>query len=532
MQKSPRLSPGKTNFSRRSMKSWRTLNQSKSDKYMRTTIKYGDSDNEKIEFETKNVSIIGGNGAGKSSLMRKIRQQNPTFTIISAHKNLTIKQGLYRANDDTWLAQNKSHFSSPESSTHVPGNNNSVQDDFNQMIEIVFRDYTDESVTALNNGKKLEEINRKLDVIFEIWNLIFIDKKLLYNDKKIKVRASGEESCYDIENLSDGERSALYVLIKVILSDSSPTIIIDEPETFLNPSILNQLFDECEKIKNESSFIYFSHDLEFVTTRKNNSIFWIKEYKFPHTWSILPTEPNSIPEELIVKVVGAKKQKILFVESENNKDAQLYQLIYPDFKVWPVGGCENVINYTKAFNSRTEKFNKEYFGLIDRDLKTDAQVTSLEQDKVFCLFVAVYENLFLNKEIIKFVFTHLGKTDFDEKFAELEAEVKTKVLDDNFRLGYKKSKIQQLFNQDIDLIAKGEKQFTPDFTVYENEITTLGSDTYENILKSFNQKNLKGCVTKLDTTWADWQNQILNIFNTDRADDFRKKFLEFMPEIK
>lgn len=500
---------------------------------MPTTIKYGGSENEKIEFNTKNVSIIGGNGSGKSSLMRKIKQQNAGFTIISAHKNLVIKQGQYRAQDDIWLTQNKSHFKSPTAGdTHTPSDNNSVQDDFNQMIEIVFRDYTDESVTALNNGKKLDEINRRLDVIFGIWNSIFIDKKLLYKDKKIKVQVVGEENYYDIENLSDGERSALYVLIKVILSDSSPTIIIDEPETFLNPSILNQLFDECENIKNESNFIYFSHDLEFVTTRKDNSIFWIKEYKHPHTWSILPTDPENIPEELIVKVVGAKKQKILFVESENNKDAQLYQLIYPNFKVWPVGGCENVINYTKAFNSRTEKFNKEYFGLIDRDLKSDTQVTSLERDKVFCLPVAVYENLFLNKEIIKFVFTHLGKADFDTKFAELETEVKTKVLDTNFKLGYKKSKIQQLFNQEIESIAKGEKQFTPDLTVYETEITALWSDTYENILKSFNQKNLKGCVTKLDTTWPDWQNQILNIFNTDKADTFRKEFLKFMPDIK
>ena len=497
------------------------------------TIKYGSQETENIQFSTKNVSIIGGNGSGKSSLMRKIKQQNAGFTIISAHKNLVIKQGQYRAQDDIWLTQNKSHFKSPTAGdAHTPSDNNSVQDDFNQMIEIVFRDYTDESVTALNSGKKLDEINRRLDVIFGIWNSIFIDKKLLYKDKKIKVQVVGEESYYDIENLSDGERSALYVLIKVILSDSSPTIIIDEPETFLNPSILNQLFDECENIKNDSNFIYFSHDLEFVTTRKDNSIFWIKEYKHPHVWSILPTDPENIPEELIVKVVGAKKQKILFVESENNKDSQLYQLIYPDFKVWPVGGCENVINYTKAFNSRTEKFNKEYFGLIDRDLKSDIQVASLEGDKVFCLPVAVYENLFLNKGIIKFVFTYLGKPDFDTKFTEFETEVKTKVLDDNFKLGYKKSKVQQLFNQEIEAIAKGEKQFTPELAVYETEITTLGSDTYENVLRSFNQKNLKGCVSKLDTTWPDWQNQILNIFNTDKADDFRKEFLKIMPEIK
>jgi hypothetical protein len=68
--------------------------------------------------------------------------------------------------------------------------------------------------------------------------------------------------------------------------------------------------------------------------------------------------------------------------------------------------------------------------------------------------------------------------------------------------------------------------------VYDAEITTLGSGTYEDILKSFNQKNLKGCVVKLDTIWPDWQNQILNIFNTNKADDFRKEFLKFMPDIK
>lgn len=497
------------------------------------TIKYGNAENEKIEFKTKNVSIIGGNGSGKSSLMRKIKQQNSNFTIISAHKNLTIKQGLYRANEDSWLIENKSHYKSPTSGdTHTPSDNNSVQDDFSQMIEIVFRDYNDESVEAFNSGKTLKDISRRLDKIFGVWNLIFTDKKLLYKNKKIEVQVVEEESYYDIENLSDGERSALYVLIKVLLADSSPTIIIDEPETFLNPSILNHLFDECEKMKSDANFIYFSHDLEFVTTRKDNTIFWIKEYKHPHTWNILPTDPQEIPEELIVKVVGAKKQKILFVESENNKDSQLYQLLYPGFKVWAVGGCENVINYTKAFNSRTEKFNKEYYGLIDRDLKSDAQVTSLNSEKVFCLPVAVYENLFLSKEIIKFVFDYLGRTDFDVKFAELESEIKTKVLNDNFKLGYKKSKIQQLFNQNIEAISKGEQQLIPDFVIYESEIAVLESGSYENVLKSFNQKNLKGCVAKLDTTWQDWQNQILNIFNTDKAENIREEFLKFMPDIK
>ncbi|MFA5086042.1 MAG: AAA family ATPase [Candidatus Paceibacterota bacterium] len=496
-------------------------------------IKYGSPEDEKIVFSTKNLSIIGSNGSGKSSLMRKIKDLNPTFTMISAHKNLTIKQGLYRANEDDWLSEHKSYFRSPtRGEAQTPSDNNSLQDDFNQMIEIVFRDYNDESVEALNSRKTLDDINRRLDKIFHIWNSIFIDKKLLYKDKKIKVQVVGEETFYDIENLSDGERSALYVLIKVTLADSSPTIIIDEPETFLNPSILNSLFDACEKIKNEANFIYFSHDLEFVTTRKNNTIFWIKKYKYPDSWSVENIDPQDIPEELIVRVVGAKKQKILFVESEKNKDSQLYQLLYADFKVWPVGSCENVINYTKAFNSRTEKFNKEYFGLIDRDLRSDEQIESLKTSKIFCLPVAIYENIFLSKNIINFVFNHLGRTDFEVKFSEVEIEIKQKVLDDNFKLGYKKSKIIQLFNINIESIAKGEVQLVPDLTLYDSEISSFDSKNYEDILKIFNQKNLKGCISKLGYDWIDWQNQILNIFNTDKVDKIKEEFFKTMPIIE
>lgn len=462
---------------------------------MNNTIRYGPEVTNIIEFDTKNVSIIGGNGSGKSSLMRKIKAHNPSFVIVSAHKNLTIKQGLYRANEDAWLTEHKSNFRSPITGDTVsPPDNNSVQDDFNQMIEIVFRDYSNESVEALNSGKTLSDINRKLDKIFSIWNRIFIGKTLLYKDRKIKVQLSGEEVFYDIENLSDGERSVLYVLIKIVLSDTDTTIVIDEPETFLNPAILNQLFDECEKIRNESVFIYISHDLEFVTTRKDNTVFWIKEYKYPNIWTILPTNPQNIPEELIVKVVGAKKERILFVESENNKDAQLYQLIYPDFKIWSVGGCENVINYTKAFNSRTENFNKQYFGLIDRDLKSENQIKSLQDNKVFCLPVSVYENLFFVKDVIKYVLTHLGKADVNQILDSLEIEVRKKATEHNFKIGYVKSKIQRLFNQDIELIANGTKKFDPDIPKLNEEASLLKSESYENILKSFNQKNLSGCV--------------------------------------
>lgn len=495
-------------------------------------IKYGKAENQNIEFATKNVSIIGENGSGKSSLMRDIKKYNQSFVVISAHKNLIIRQGSYKGQDDVWLSQNMTHFENPtKGSGDSPYDNNSLQIDFNQMIEKIFRDYTDETVRAFNSGKKLEEIDRRLDTVFRIWNLIFLDKKLSYENKKIMAKPP-EGDHYEIENLSDGERVALYILVKLSLSNSGGVIVIDEPETFLNPALLDNLFDECEKFKSDASFVYFSHDLEFISTRKNNTILWIKEFKYPDSYKIEPVIPEDIPEELIMKIIGTKKQKILFVESNSNEDAKLYQLLYKDFKVWPVDGCENVINYTKAFNSRTEKFNKEYFGLIDRDLKDDDWVGSLKEHKIYSLPVAIYDNIFLHKDIIKFVFEHLGKSDFETKFPDLVAEIKKQLDKENFKLGYRKLKIQQLFNKNINSIANGETQITFDSKPYDLEIDQLKNKEYEEIIKIFNQKDLKGCVSKLGFTWSEWQEQVLNIFNTDKEEKFKEEFFKFMPQIQ
>jgi len=439
-------------------------------------IKYGNADDQNIEFATKNVSIVGENGSGKSSLMREIKKQNQDFVIISAHKNLTIRQGSYKGQEDNWLSQHQDNFENPSrGETKFPDDNNSLQKDFNQMIEIIIRSYQEETIDAYNKTiatNTIKSIDRKLNKVFIIWNSIFLDRELSYENKKITAKTT-DDNFYDIENLSDGERVVLYVLVKLALSNDTNVIVVDEPETFLNPALLDNLFDECEKFKPDASFIYFSHDLEFVTTRKDNTIFWIKKFNHPNTWAIEPINSDNIPEELIMKVIGTKIQKILFVESDRNRDSKLYQLLYKDFKVWPVGGCENVINYTKAFNSRTENFNKKYFGLIDRDLKDDSWVDSLKQQKIYCLPVAIYENLFLCKDIVKFVFEHLGKNDFEIKFADFVIEIKNKLNEENFKFGYRKSKIQQCFNQNIDKIAKGEIQLSFNSKAYDPEIEEI-----------------------------------------------------------
>lgn len=500
-------------------------------------IKYNDES--VISFETKNVSIVGPNGSGKSALATRIKILNQDFTNISAHKNLSFKQGQYRSQDEEWINKNgKGLFQSPDAGGRKwPVDNNSIQDDFGIVIEEIFRDYQDKSIIAVNEKR---EISRKLDEVMSLWNLIFDNRELYYGDKKVEVKNLDLENSepYLIEELSDGERVILYILIKVLLSDENSGIIIDEPETFLNPALLDNLFDLVEKARPDCKFIYFSHDLEFVTTRNDNTIFWIKEFIRPDSFAIEKIEDENIPDELTLKIVGTKKQKILFVEATENKDKKLYQKIYPDFKVWPVGSWTNVVHYTKAFNSKTEKFNKEYFGLIDRDLKTDEEIESLKESKIFVLPVSIYENLFYRKEIVDFVFNFLlgRKDDLTEEFyTNLHDKLKQLINHSELKEKYYKSKIKNIFDREINDIIKNKSDLHFDFNEFDEKLEELKEKDYDEILKFFNIKKLDAPMAEVLNCGRDseWRDKVIKAFNIeDRAEEFRNEFLKFMPDIK
>lgn len=490
-----------------------------------------------LEYKTNHVSIVGANGSGKTALFRAIQGRNGECQVIQALKNLTIYQNQFRSLDDNLLENqqiSQQFVDGKGSPIHgFSQHSNIIQSDFNVSMELIFREFTNFSLQDYRNGGTYNSSisKTKLDSVFKIWTNIFNGKKIDVQDNQIKANSNNTNDWYSIDNLSDGERSVLYILIKIALAKENSFILIDEPETFLNPALLNLLFDECEKFRTDCKFIYFSHDLDFVSTRCNNTKYWIKSYNYPETWEIEELKDDKIPEEVLLKIIGTKIEKILFVESESTKDTRLYQKVYPDFKVWGVGSCENVINYTKAFNTGTEKFNKQYFGLIDRDLKSESEITQLKLNKVFCLPVALYENLFLRSEIIKFVFQHEGSQDIDNKLDLLSGELTKFVTKDHFIHAFTKDKVKQYFNQNIDDLAN-QHAFNPDFQIISAELELLKTQSSDDILMKFNQKDTKGLTTQLGYKFTEWVEKVLNLFNTRKEEELRNLFKSIIGMIK
>ena len=498
----------------------------------------------KISFPTKNCAILGANGSGKSSLSREMYNNHKENSIlITAKRNLTIKQGSKRAVDDDQLKYSIASFSTNDggliNKRHWGGDlsgsggyNNIEQTDFNDNIEKLHREFTNlHSHNSFNhrNNEDYVKPETRLEQVFGIWTNIFKKEIKPWEDGKIKI-----DGKYEIEGLSDGERSALYLIIKCLSEPEKSMIIVDEAETHLNSAILQDLWDAIEQARSDCKFVYISHNIEFISTRKDCTKFWIKDFTYPDTWDILPIEEDgALPEELILKIIGSKKTKILFVEgTQGSNEQKQYQQIYPEFKVQSVGSCENVINYTKSLNKNSnENYNKDFFGLIDRHFRSDGEIESLRSDKIFFLAVAAFEGLFFREEVVRFVLEYLGVSDIKDKITNL----KSKILEHkaNMKSDFYKHHIEYNFKQKLNGITYS-KTFT--YTDDLSEITMKWEELekiteYNNSLQKLNSKSVKELGKITSNSWDGWSKQVLNIFNTEKAEEFRKEFIEFMPKI-
>ena len=69
----------------------------------------------------------------------------------------------------------------------------------------------------------------------------------------------------------------------------------------------------------------------------------------------------------------------------------------------PLEGCASVIQATKAYNKLPMLHYKKIKGIVDRDRRTEDEIESLLQDKIYVSSVAEIENLFLIPQVITLV---------------------------------------------------------------------------------------------------------------------------------
>lgn len=468
---------------------------------------------EKIAHIENNITIIGANGSGKSTLSRQLNMDHNEngISIIPSQHYLYISDEYYLINPDgnhldIEPYQNNEKLHRTNGSTDDMNHINELNKLINKLLIDHYANHGDtERVFYGENETMIEKVIR-------LWNEIINKHELVIINGVLKVKTT-DGSIFLFNQLSDGERQVFYFLASSLLSNGKPYMIIDEPENHLNPQVSKRLWDIIEEEIDLTQIVHITHDPDFATSRQDSTLIWSKSYTYPADWKFEIVEAENLPQELLIEVLGSKTNVLLCEGGYDSLDYKIYNSIYEDYKIIPVGGHRQVIQYVKILQ-KMEQLNIEVRGIIDGDSKNQEIKDRYKINNIYHIDVNEIEMLFLAKPVIKRVLENwrditidvidIDKTisDFETKFLEkIHSSIDKIVLEivkRNIENILENEKIQSYktideVQKEMDRIFKSAK---PDdiYTEFKDIIDLLLRE--KNYKKMLNYCNLREEVTK------------------------------------
>ena len=406
----------------------------------------------KINFFSSNVVAVGANGSGKTFLSELFKQNLRSHgVVISAQRILNIP--IVNTLQNPALTDKEirnSQITKKDGRGDFP---NILVSEFGQLINGLVGDsflsnenFRKEALAAFDEKRLVKPPVTKMDRVAEIWNSLISHRKLTCTDG-MNFSAEGEGvKQYPATHLSDGEKVIIYLVSQALFAPKDGFILVDEPEIYLHKSILGKLWDKLESERSDCIFIYLTHDLDFASARYGAEKLWIKSYKHPGEWEIENIPENSIPEPMLLRILGSRKDVLFCEGDEGGLDHTIYASLFPGLTVIPSGSCLDVINNTKAYKKIASAANTAY-GIVDSDHQPSERAGSLEKKGIFTLKASEVENLLLEESVISKIKERLAN---DINIEKIKKRV-IKKLNDDFE-----SLVARYVSQKVDYFVKSE----------------------------------------------------------------------------
>ena len=368
--------------------------------------------------------IVGPNGSGKSALLQHFisSHQDAGFERIAAYRQTSLDSGSLdltparRRDLDATIAN---YSRQPESlwrdGSHYYGRG---IDHSKILFDLVAKE-TQRALTItrrLDEGKlkRARKLSRKSKSVIgelnELLRLGTLEVVISISEDQTEILASKEDIIepYSISQMSDGERNAVLMAAQVLTADARTILLIDEPERHLHRSIIEPFLAALFEQRNDCKFIVATHETSLPVTFSNSQVIVTRSCHWsnnaPSAWEIDVLEKDSdLPEDIKRSILGARR-RVLFVEGKQNKlDVRLYQRLFPNVTVIPIGNCDDVQRAVSGIRSTQSLNNIEAFGLIDRDDRTAENVLKLADNNVHVLDAYSVESLYYCPEAIRAV---------------------------------------------------------------------------------------------------------------------------------
>ena len=428
------------------------------------------------------ITVIGANGAGKSRFCNKLLQGfgNRAYRM-SALKGIhsetyhNLMPGSIESRYNELLKCNQMFESKANT-------------EFERLVVLLMSDEFMELIgyksSMLLGGNETPPPRTKLDTLVHVWQAIFPKNKILRDGARLLIKNDQDENPYSTLRLSDGEKAALYYIGAALYAPENALVMVDDPEIFIHPSLIQSLWNEIEEMRPDCTFVYSTHDVQFATSRIDNKCIWVKSFDVAHeTWDYEFVNPSEeLSDELYVDLLGSRKP-ILFIEGDSvhSIDSKLYTLVFKEYTVKPMGSCDKVIEATRSFNQLQSFHNLDSRGIVDRDRRDEGEVKYLRNKRIFVPNVAEVENILLLEGVIRAV-ARYRQCDEERVFARVKRNVEVRI-DKRFE------DITALEKHMIFLINEIKpREMYED--ICERFKTFADTNNYDMVLRVFNEKTM------------------------------------------
>lgn len=348
--------------------------------------------------DLKQISIIGGSGAGKSKFMEELTclAGNRAYCLSAISAPYPEREESTRPGCIDVLFR--------DAASQQPYMRTDAVSELDKLLYMLFIDEFEHLLAEKQDGE-LGVITKRprqtrMDCLKLLWERVFPGNRIVISKGVLMFATTSGDDLISAEQLSQSEQTVLYYAAAVLYAMPGAVIFVDSPSLFLHPSVLNSLWNTIEELRPDCIFVYNSVDVEFVNSRTHNVCIWVKSFDAEErAWDYEVILPGNLKEELFVDLIGTRKP-VLFIEGDarHSIDARLYPLVFTDCTVKPLGSCDKVIETTRTFNDLKNMHHLESKGVVDRDRRTDPEVDYLRRKSVMVPDVAEVENLFLLEE--------------------------------------------------------------------------------------------------------------------------------------
>lgn len=303
---------------------------------------------------------------------------------------------------------------------------------FSKLITAIVNEQISEEHSIFQTGNQDDSNKRTiLDQLKKLWKKLIpdIDFEIDTIDRTLIPMKNG--IAYNINSMSDGEKSILFYISQVLLAEQDSYIIVDEPETFLNTSTYSRLWDNLESVRSDCRFIYISHNIDFIVSRDNVDLMWCQEFNYPNDWTLIRINDDDeiskkFPKELLTEILGVRKPVLFCEGTKEGLDFSIYNSLFnSEFIICPVGGHNAVIQYTRAYNASPILNGNQAFGLIDGDWMEGNQVNQYKREGIWSLPFNEVEMLLLTDEVMSSV---LGAFNTQDEIDSMISKFKDEFL--------------------------------------------------------------------------------------------------------